>query len=73
MKLNLIRFYMSKVVVGVGSNVGNRIGTIHKGIDLLAKKGNILHQSFLYETDPMYVDIMLCSLMKNSDKLINKY
>ena len=55
MLLKSLRFFMAKVVIGVGSNVGNRIGTIHKGIDLLAKKGRVLDQSFLYETDPMYV------------------
>jgi len=47
---------MKKVVIGIGSNLGNRIKYINGGINKLSKKGKILRTSFLYETKPMYLE-----------------
>jgi len=46
---------MKKVVIGIGSNLGNRVGYIFSGIGKLSKKASILNISNLYETKPMYL------------------
>ena len=47
---------IEKVVIGLGSNVGDRVGYINGGINMLKEKGKVITTSFLYETKPMYLE-----------------
>ena len=49
-----------RILLGVGSNMGNKYDTIWKGLNLLLTNGcpgsvELVQTSFLYETKPMYV------------------
>ena len=49
-----------RILLGVGSNMGNKYDTIWKGLNLLLTSGfpgsvELIQTSFLYETKPMYV------------------
>ena len=44
---------MNKVILSLGSNLGDRLGNLSKAIDLIGQRiGNILKKSSIYETEP---------------------
>lgn len=45
---------MRKVILGVGSNLGNRISNFHDALHQLKSIGKVSQTSFLYQTAPMY-------------------
>lgn len=45
---------MRKVILGVGSNLGNRINNFNVALHQLKSLGKISQTSFLYQTAPMY-------------------
>lgn len=46
---------MKKVLLGLGSNLGNRVNNLKTAIKELEKYGRVGLTSFMYETDPCYV------------------
>ena len=45
---------MNKVIISIGSNIGNKFNNINKAVNLLKKKSKLTNSSFLYRTQPMY-------------------
>lgn len=54
----------TSALIALGSNIGDRIGNIHRAVDLLVgeagnaglQKTRLLQTSWLYESEPMYVE-----------------
>jgi len=47
---------MHRAILGVGSNINDRVSTINSALDLLAQLGSIIRISFLYESPAKYVE-----------------
>eukprot|EP00756_Hemistasia_phaeocysticola_P048778 Hpha_TRINITY_DN23183_c0_g1::TRINITY_DN23183_c0_g1_i1::g.29612::m.29612/K13941/folKP; 2-amino-4-hydroxy-6-hydroxymethyldihydropteridine diphosphokinase / dihydropteroate synthase len=47
---------MHRVFVALGSNLGHRVGALNRAIKELQKLGNVRRTSYLYESQPMYVE-----------------
>lgn len=45
----------TKAAIGLGSNLGDRLGNLRQAVDRLRKQGTILATSFVYETPPFGV------------------
>jgi len=41
---------MNKVIISIGSNIGNKFNNINKAVNLLKKKSKLTNSSFLYRT-----------------------
>ena len=44
-----------KYYLSLGSNVGDRVGNLHKAVKMLKKLGKVLKKSALYQTEPVGV------------------
>lgn len=47
---------MVEVLIGLGSNLGDREGNVRKGIEFVKAKMKLLKVSSMYETEPMYLE-----------------
>jgi len=45
---------MRRVILGIGSNLGNRVANFNTALEKLQVLGKIAQTSFLYQTAPMY-------------------
>lgn len=46
---------MKRVLLGLGSNLGNRVKNLKSALRSLENYGKVTQTSFMYETDPCYV------------------